>query len=74
MAGRILGMGDIVSLVETGPAGVRPGADGSPRKRRLQKGEFTLDDFRKQMAQIAKPGLMQKMMGMMPGMGEMTRR
>lgn len=40
------------------------------QKEKLKKGEFTLDDFRKQMAIVAKPGLMQKMIGMMPGIGQ----
>ena len=33
----------------------------------LEKGQFTLDDFRSHMMKVAKPGLMQKMMGLMPG-------
>jgi len=72
MANRILGMGDMVSLFET----AREEFDEEQVKKtqeRLQKGQFTLDDFRKQLQQIAKPGLVQKMMGLMPGMGEMTK-
>jgi signal recognition particle subunit SRP54 len=42
-------------------------------EERLKKGEFTLDDFRTQLAQLARPGLMQKMMGLMPGMGEINK-
>jgi signal recognition particle subunit SRP54 len=42
-------------------------------EERLKKGQFTLDDFRNQLQQIAKPGLMQKFMGLMPGMGEMSK-
>ena len=42
-------------------------------EERLRQGEFTLEDFRKQLTQLAKPGLMQKMMGLMPGMGEMQK-
>ena len=44
MAGRILGMGDVLTLVEAGPAEVRPGRDG-PQEAELRKGEFTLDTF-----------------------------
>ncbi|QDU77274.1 Signal recognition particle protein [Bremerella volcania] len=34
---------------------------------------FTLDDFRKQLEQMARPGLLERMLGLMPGMGEMTK-
>ena len=70
MAGRILGMGDVVEMVRT--AQTEFDQDEMARtEERLKKGEFTLDDFRAQMQQIAKPGLMQKMMSLMPGMGGM---
>ncbi len=68
MAGRILGQGDILSLVEM----AQREFDQEEQQRleqRMQEGKFTLDDFRQQMEMIAKPGLMQKMMGMIPGMG-----
>ena len=42
------------------------------QEERLKKGEFTLDDFRKQLSQIGKLGPLQKVMGMIPGMGGMT--
>src|SRR4029079_1767079 len=42
------------------------------QEERLKKGEFTLDDFRKQLSQIGKLGPLQKVMGMLPGMGGMT--
>jgi signal recognition particle subunit SRP54 len=38
-------------------------------EERMRQGEFTLEDFRSQMSQLARPGLMKKMLGMMPGMG-----
>jgi signal recognition particle subunit SRP54 len=41
------------------------------QEERLKSGEFTLDDFKAQLKQITQPGLMQKMMGMMPGMGQL---
>jgi signal recognition particle subunit SRP54 len=68
LAGRILGQGDILSLVEM----AQREFDQEEQRRleeRMKEGQFTLDDFRKQLQQIARPGLMQKMMGMMPGMG-----
>jgi signal recognition particle subunit SRP54 len=70
MAQRILGQGDILSLFETAQKEFDQ-EQMLAQEEKLKKGEFTLDDFRKQMAMIAKPGLMQKMMGMMPGMGQM---
>ena len=72
MAGRILGMGDVLEIVRT--AQQEFDQDEMLRaEERLRQGEFTLEDFRKQLSQLAKPGLMQKMMGLMPGMGELNK-
>ncbi|HND51620.1 MAG TPA: signal recognition particle protein [Pirellulaceae bacterium] len=71
MASRILGMGDIVGLVDV----ARRAVDEQKQKEleeKLRAGEFTLDDFKTQLEQLIKPGLMQKLMGMIPGMSEMT--
>jgi signal recognition particle subunit SRP54 len=70
MASRILGMGDMLSLVETAQREFDQ-EKMAEAEERLRKGEFTLDDFRGQLKQFAQPGLMQKMMGMLPGMGQM---
>ncbi|MEZ6117984.1 MAG: signal recognition particle protein [Pirellulaceae bacterium] len=70
MAGRILGMGDVMEIVRTAQTEFDQD-EMRLAEERLQKGQFTLEDFRKQLAQIAKPGLMQKMVGLMPGMGEL---
>jgi len=72
MAGRILGMGDVLTMVETAQREFDQDAMARTEER-LRQGEFTLDDFRKQLAQMAKPGIMQKMMGMLPGMGELNK-
>jgi signal recognition particle subunit SRP54 len=72
MAGRILGMGDIVEVVRTAQQEFDQ-QELAKTEQRLLKGEFTLDDFRSQLAQIAKPGLMQKMLGLFPGMGELRK-
>ncbi len=72
MAGRILGMGDVVEMVRTAQQEFDQ-EQMAETEARLKKGEFTLDDFRKQLQQIARPGLMQKFMGLMPGMGEMSK-
>ncbi len=70
MAGRILGMGDIVELARQAQDIV----DEKEQQRleeQLLKGEFTLDDFKVQIEKLMKPGLMMKMMGLLPGMGQM---
>jgi len=72
MAGRILGMGDMVELFRTAQQEFDQ-QQLEATEARLQRGEFTLEDFRQQLSQIAKPGLMQKMMGLMPGMGELNK-
>ncbi len=66
IAGRILGMGDIVSLVEK--AGEVMEAEQAERMaRKFAKGQFDLDDMREQLGQIQKMGGMQGIMGMLPG-------
>lgn len=70
MAGRILGQGDMMSLVEK--AQQEFDQDEAARlEEQLQKGEFTLDDFLKQMSQIKRLGPLKKVMGMIPGMSSM---
>jgi len=71
MASRILGQGDLLTMVETAQREFDQ-KELAETEARLREGEFTLDDFRKQLSQLARPGLMQKMIGLMPGMGEMT--
>jgi signal recognition particle subunit SRP54 len=71
MASRILGMGDIVGLVDT----VQKAVDLDQQKAleaKLAAGEFTLDDFKGQLRQVLQPGLMQKMLSMLPGMGQIS--
>ncbi len=68
MASRILGMGDVVALVEQAQSLV----DEKEQQRmmaQLEKGQFSLEDFRDQMVKLAKPGLMTKMLSLLPGMG-----
>jgi len=71
MAGRILGQGDIMSLVEKAQREFDQD-EMLEQEERMKRGEFTLDDFKKQMMQIKKLGPMQKVMGMIPGMGGLT--
>ncbi len=70
MASRILGQGDIVGLFEEANKLVDE-EEQRKMQESLEKGQFTIEDFRNQMIKIAKPGLMMKMMGLLPGMGQM---
>jgi signal recognition particle subunit SRP54 len=69
MASRILGMGDIRQLF-TEARRVVDEKNQQELERKMLEGQLTLDDFRDQLEKMAKPGLMQKMLGLMPGMGE----
>ena len=73
IAGRILGMGDIVSLVEKAQETIE--AEQAERMmRRFQKGQFSMNDLRNQLEQMQKMGGMEGIMGMMPGMGKMKQQ
>jgi signal recognition particle subunit SRP54 len=70
VAGRILGMGDIVALVEKAQETFE--AEQAERMaKRFAKGLFNMNDLRMQLEQMIKMGGMQGLMGMMPGMGKM---
>ncbi len=66
MASRILGMGDILSLVEKAQTVVDE-KKARELEQRIRKNEFTLGDFREQLLQIKKMGSLQDIMGMIPG-------
>ena len=67
MAGRILGMGDMLTLIEQAEqAFEKEQAEAAAEK--LMEGEFTLDDFLEQMQQLKKMGPLSGLLGMMPGM------
>ncbi|MFC1677276.1 signal recognition particle protein, partial [Planctomycetota bacterium] len=71
MAGRILGMGDVVTLVEK--AQEHFDADEAEKlQKKMAKGSFGFDDFLKQMQAVKKMGGMGSMLKMMPGMGQMA--
>ena len=70
VAGRILGMGDIVALVEKAAANI----DAEQARRtaeKMRKGAFDLADLREQLTQMQKLGGMSSLMGMLPGIGKM---
>ena len=72
VAGRILGMGDIVALVEKAQETLE--AEQAERMmKRFQKGLFNMNDLKGQLDQMLKMGGMQGVMGMMPGMGKMAK-
>ncbi len=67
MAGRILGMGDMLTLIEQAERAFE--ADQAEKAAaRMMEGEFTLDDFLEQMQSIKKMGSLSSLLGMMPGM------
>jgi signal recognition particle subunit SRP54 len=73
MAGRILGMGDVVSLVEKAAEAVD--LDEAKRmEEKLRKGEFTLEDFLEQFRQMRKLGPMENLIKMLPGGGEALKQ
>ena len=70
MAGRILGMGDVVGLVEKAAETIE--ADEADRlARRMAKGQFDMNDFLSQLRQLKKMGGMGGLMGMLPGIGKL---
>jgi signal recognition particle subunit SRP54 len=72
MASRILGMGDVVSLVERAAEAV----DMDEAKRleeKMRKGQFTLEDFLEQLRQMRKLGSLEHIMGMLPGGAELIK-
>ena len=71
MAGRILGQGDLLTLVEKAQQEFDQD-EMLLQEERLRKGEFTLEDFRKQLSQMTKLGPLQKVMGLIPGMGQLS--
>lgn len=67
LASRILGMGDVVSLVEKAQETIDQ-KDAEKMAEKLRKADFNLEDFLSQMQQVKKMGSMQSILGMMPGM------
>ncbi|MDD3371158.1 MAG: signal recognition particle protein, partial [Alphaproteobacteria bacterium] len=70
LAGRILGMGDVVSLVEKAAANIDMGEAESMAKKLMGGGTFDLNDFAKQIQQMRRMGGLGSMMNLLPGMGK----
>lgn len=72
MASRILGMGDIFSLIEKAEAEFDQ-KETIKLEKKLKKREFDLEDFYKQLKQIKKMGSMEQILNMLPGMGQIKQ-
>ena len=70
IASRILGMGDVLSLIEKAQDSFNQEAAQKMQKK-LREDSFTLEDFRDQLSQIKKLGPIEQIVGMIPGMGKM---
>jgi signal recognition particle subunit SRP54 len=72
MASRILGMGDVVSLVERAAEAVDLD-EAKKLEEKMRKGQFTLDDFLDQLRQVKKLGSLESIVGLLPGGSEMLQ-
>jgi signal recognition particle subunit SRP54 len=70
IVGQMLGMGDIVGLVEAAQ-GVVDEEEAKRQQEKLAKGKFDLDDFRQQIVQMKKMGSVKELMGKIPGLSQM---
>lgn len=70
MASRILGMGDVLTLIERAEA-VFDQAEAEKMQAKLRKADFTFEDFLAQMQALKKMGPLSQVMGMLPGMGKL---
>ncbi len=66
---RMLGMGDVLSLIEKAEAALDEG-EAEQLEEKLRKNQFTLDDFRSQLKTIKRMGPLESVIGMIPGMGQ----
>ncbi len=73
MASRILGMGDVVSLVEKAAEAVDM-EDAKRMEEKMRKGQFTLEDFLEQLRAMKKLGSLESVVGMLPGGAEMLKQ
>ncbi|MBP2662998.1 MAG: ffh [Firmicutes bacterium] len=70
MASRILGMGDVLSLIEKAESAISL-EKAQEMQKKLRKEDFTLDDFLEQIEQVRKLGPLDQILGMLPGMGKL---
>jgi len=72
MSSRILGMGDVLSLIDKAQAEFDQ-KEAIRIARKIKKDDFDLEDFKKQLAYIQKMGSLEQIMGMIPGIGKMMK-
>jgi signal recognition particle subunit SRP54 len=72
LAGRILGMGDMLTLIERAQEQITE-ADAADMERKLQQGDFDFEDFLDQLKQLKKLGPLTDILGMLPGVGKMVK-
>jgi signal recognition particle subunit SRP54 len=69
---RMLGMGDVLSLIEKAEQAIEP-EEAEALEARLRKNQFTLDDFGKQLKTLRRMGPLESLLGMIPGLGGMKQ-
>jgi signal recognition particle subunit SRP54 len=72
MASRILGMGDVLTMIEKAQS-VVDAKQAAEYEKKLRKNQFSLEDFRDQMVQVRKMGSLTDLLGMIPGMGKLKQ-
>ena len=72
LAGRILGMGDVLTLIERAQSSISE-EDAASMEAKLQEGQFNFDDFLDQLRQLKKLGPLNDIMGMIPGVNRMMK-
>lgn len=72
LAQRILGMGDVLTLIEKAQETI-DARKAEEQFRKLEKNQFTLEDFKEQLAQMRKLGPLEQILGMLPGMDKMLK-
>ena len=73
MASRILGMGDVLTLIEKAQTAF-DAEEAKKMEKAFRKNEFTLDDFLSQLNQVRKLGSFENILGMIPGMGGLKKK
>lgn len=73
MASRILGMGDVLTLIEKATENIDL-EESKKLEQKFRKNEFSFDDFLSQLKMIKKMGSFSSILGMIPGMGELTKK
>jgi signal recognition particle subunit SRP54 len=72
LAGRILGMGDVLTLIEKAEAAIDK-EQAADMERKLREASFTLDDFLNQLQQVKKMGPLNQVLGLLPGVGRQLK-